>query len=213
MQHLLLFGATGLVGQQVLQLALADSSIDRITAPTRRPLTLHPKLANPIIDFDSLSNSAPWWSADGAISALGTTIRQAGSQAQFRRVDHDYVLAVAQSALTAGTKVFAVISSIGANPHSPQFYLRVKGETERDLAALGFASLTVVRPSLLDGGPRRDKRPGEGFALAISHLLAPVIPRRYRAISTTKVARALLSSAASATPGTHIIESEHIHNV
>ncbi len=210
MHRLLLFGGTGLVGQQVLRLAMADPTIEEIVAPTRRPLATHSKLLNPIIDFDSLPD-ANWWDADAAIRALGTTIRLAGTQQQFRRVDHDYVVAIASLARQRGTPAFALVSSLGANASSRQFYLRVKGETERDIAALEFPSLTIVRPSLLDGGPRPDKRPGEGIALALSHFFEPIIPPRYRAISTVKVARALIASVKAAGAGTQIIESETLH--
>src|SRR5690606_23303687 len=92
MTRLLLAGATGLVGDITLQRALASPRVQHVVAPTRRPLAAHPKLLNPIIDFDALPDAADWWRVDAVACALGTTIRDAGSQDAFRRVDHDYPL-------------------------------------------------------------------------------------------------------------------------
>ncbi len=207
---LLLLGATGLVGRQVLLLALADPGVGRVIAPTRKPLEPAPGLDNPVVDFGRLPADAPWWKPDAVICALGTTMAQAGSEAAFRRVDHDYPLAVAKLALAAGASVFALNSSLGAAAGSRVFYNRVKGEAEDAIIALGYPSLTLVRPSLLDGGPRPDSRPGERIALLFARGLRPLIPPRYRAVATAAVARTLLAAAIAPEPGVHIVESEHI---
>ena len=131
--------APGLVGQQALALALADARVTRVVAPTRRPLPAHERLLNPQVDFEQLPAEAPWWRADAVLCALGTTRRQAGSAEAFRRVDHDYVLAACRLAREAGTPTCVYVSSLGADAAGGGLYLRVKGETERDLAALGFA--------------------------------------------------------------------------
>ena len=210
MKTLLILGSTGLVGRQLLAQALAHAEVARVIAPTRRPLPSHAKLINPIVDFDTLPADAPWWRADAALCALGTTMRQAGSQAAFRRVDHDYVLTAARLTHDAGTPVFVLNSSVGASPAAGSFYLRVKGETERDLGDLGFDSLTLVRPSLLDGGPRPERRLGETLALWLARPLRGLIPARYRAVKTADVAATMLRSALAAEAGTHCIESEAI---
>lgn len=210
MTTLLILGSTGLVGQQLLKQALADPSIAKVIAPTRRTLPPHAKLLNPIITFDDLPNDAPWWQADAALCALGTTMRQAGSQATFRKVDHDYVLAAARLARAAGTPVFVLNSSVGASASSRTLYLRVKGEVERDLAQLGFDSLTLVRPSVLDGGSRPEQRIAEEIGIVLARWFAPLIPARYRAVTTTNVANCMLIAALAAKPGAHIIESEAI---
>ena len=209
MKRLLILGATGLVGQQVLAQALADSSVARVVAPTRRALAPHPKLLNPIVDFKALPQ-ADWWAADAVVCCLGTTLKLAGSPAAFREVDHDHVLAAARLARAAGTPTFALNSSLGAKAGSGNLYLRTKGETEDDLAALGFASLTLVRPSLLDGGPRPDSRPGEAVGLWLFRLARPLIPARYRAVRTEAVARALLQAVQKAPPGRHCVENADI---
>ena len=207
MTTVLILGATGLVGQQLLQQALALPQVARVVAPTRRALAAQAKLDNPLVDFDQLP-AANWWQADMVLCALGTTMKQAGSKAAFFKVDHDYVLAAAKLAQAAGTPVFVLNSSLGAKPDAGSYYLRVKGETERDLAALGFASLTLVRPSLLDGGPRPDSRPGETIAICASKLFGRLLPRRVRPVTTAKVASAMLAAGLRATHGTTVLESE-----
>ena len=173
----LILGATGQVGQALLQLALDSPDISRVVVPSRRPLPSRAKLENPIVDFERLPEDAPWWKAGFALCALGTTLRQAKSKAGFYRVDHDYVLAAATLTHRAGTRTFGLVSSLGAHPSSRVFYLRVKGETERDLSALGFDSLTIARPSLLIGGPRSRARPLEAVGLLIGkHLAARCFP-------------------------------------
>ena len=160
------------------------------------------------MDFERLPPDADWWRADAALCALGTTMKLAGSQAAFRRVDHDYVLEAAGLARRAGTPVFVLNSSLGADADSRNFYLRVKGQAERDARALGFESLTIVRPSLLDAGPRPDFRLGETLGLAAARLLGPLIPRRYRPVAAAAVARVMLDAALRAAPGMRVIESD-----
>ena len=209
MTTILLAGATGLVGQAVLAQSLADPRIRQVVAPTRRALPAHPRLLNPIVDFSALPEDAPWWKADAVICTLGTTIRVAGSKEAFRRVDLDYPLAVATLAQRQGTPTFALTSAMGADPASRIFYSRTKGELERELAALQFSSLTLVRPGLL-GGERATSRPMESFAMKILSAVEPVLPSRYRVVPAEQVAAVLLRSALAATPGIHTIESAAI---
>jgi uncharacterized protein YbjT (DUF2867 family) len=206
---LLLVGSTGLVGQQVLDLALGDGRVTAVVAPVRRPVLAHPKLFAPVVDFERLPEGADWWKVDAVICALGTTLRAAGSQAAFRRVDHDYPLAVARLARHHGTAVYVLNSAMGADPASRFFYNRVKGELERDLAALDFRSLTIARPGLI-GGRRTETRRAEqvlGFALG---LLGPVLPRRLRINPAANIARAMLGAAVTAVPGRHVVGSAEL---
>ena len=189
----------------MLRLAVAHPEVARIIAPVRTDVPPVPRVTAPRVDFEDLPADAPWWQADAMICTLGTTMRLAGSREAFRRVDHDYVLMAATLARRAGTPVFALNSSLGAGVDAASFYLRVKGETEHDLAALGFASLTCVRPSLLDGGPRPDRRPAESAALTLSRWLRPWIPSRYRPVRTEIVAAMLLDAALGAIPGQHVV--------
>ena len=210
MTRLLLVGATGLVGQSVMRQALADPRVSALIAPTRKPLPTRPGLHNPVVDFDQLPVDAEWWKADAVICTLGTTIRVAGSQAAFRKVDHDYPLAVARMALQHGAKTFVLTSASGANPDSRIFYSRTKGELERDLATLGYASLTFVRPGLL-GGERTQRRPAEQLGMQVLGVIGPLLPRRYRMVPAESVATALLHRALERAPGVHAIESEALH--
>jgi uncharacterized protein YbjT (DUF2867 family) len=206
---LLLVGATGLVGREVLRLALSDARVSQVVAPVRKPLPVHPKLDAPLVDFDRLPPDAPWWRMDAVICTLGTTMKAAGTRQLFRRVDHDYPLAVARLALAAGTPAYALNSAAGANAGSRIFYNRVKGELERDLEALGFRSLTHVRPGLI-GGERDEARAGEGAALRLLRVLGPVLPRRWRINPAPRIAAALLEAALAAAPGVHIVASEQL---
>lgn len=210
MSRLLLCGATGLVGREVLRMALDDDAVAQVIAPTRRALPRHTKLLNPIVDFERLPEAAAWWQADAVICTLGTTIRAAGSQAAFRRVDFDYVLEFARRAHSGGATAFALTSSLGANATSRNFYLRTKGEVEQALQRLGFPSLTVVRPSLI-GGERAQRRVVEHVSMRAMQLLAPVLPRRYRLVPASRIARALLRSVLEAKPGCAVIASEQLH--
>jgi len=210
MKTVLIFGATGQVGQALLQLALQHPEISHVVVPTRRPLTPNAKLDNPLVDFEALPESAVWWKADLALCALGTTLRQAKSKVGFYRVDHDYVLNAAELAQRAGTSTFGFVSSLGADASSRLFYLKVKGETEQALSALGFTSVVVVRPSLLIGGPRSSARFMEAFGLFLGKHLASLLPRRYQAVTTLQVAKALLETGLRAPAGLHVIESEQL---
>jgi len=206
---LLLVGATGLVGRAVLQLALDEPAVSAVVAPGRRALPAHPKLEAPLIDWEALPEDAGWWRADAAICTLGTTLRAAGSQAAFRRVDHDYPLAAARLARRHGARAYALNSALGADPASRFFYNRVKGELEQALRGLDYPSLTLVRPGLI-GGRREDFRAGERAASWALRLAGPLLPRRWRINPAPRIARALLDAALRAEPGLHIVESERL---
>lgn len=209
MTRILLAGATGLVGEAALQRALASARVEQVVAPTRRPLPPHPKLVNPVVDFDALPADADWWRVDAVACALGTTIRDAGSQEAFRRVDHDYPLAIARHAHAHGAMAFALVSAMGADARSRIFYSRTKGEVEEALAGIGFTSLTLLRPGLL-GGERRQHRGGERLALRVMGALDGVLPARYRVVPASRVADALLGTALEASPGNRVIRSEEL---
>lgn len=210
LKTLLILGATGKVGLQLLAQALAHPAVGRVVAPTRRALSPQARLDNPVVDYRSLP-AAPWWRADACLCALGTTMKQAGSKAAFTEVDHDHVLAAARLARQAGTPCFVLVSSLGAKAGSGNFYLQVKGQTEDDLAALGFESLTLLRPSLLDAGPRGDGRTGESIGLWLAKALAPVLPARLRVVRADSVARHMLEAGLAAAPRRQVLESQDLH--
>lgn len=197
-------GATGLVGSAVLALALADERVTRVVAPTRKPLPPHPKLNAPIVNFEALPPSADWWAADAGICALGTTRAQAGSADAFRRIDHGYPLAFAGRLRDHGATRFALVSAAAANHRSMFLYFRVKGELERDLAALGFTSLTLLRPGLIDG-ERAPPRPAERRAVRLLGALNAVVPPLIRINPAIAIARAALDAALAGAPGKSVI--------
>ena len=211
MSRLLIAGATGLVGRRALDLALKDVRIMHVVAPTRRPLPPHAKLENPIVDFDALPTGADWWRVDAVLCALGTTIRDAGSQAAFRRVDVDYVVAVATCARDAGARSFALNSSLGADPAAGNFYLRCKGGAEAAVKGLGYPSLTVVRPSVI-GGERERRRPMEHFSMRMLRTFAPLVPKRYRVVEAGAIAAVMIDAALAAEPGCRTIESDALQS-
>ena len=209
MKKLLLAGASGMVGREVLRQALADRRIGEVVAPSRRPLAAAAGLFNPVVDFDALPADAAWWKVDAVICTLGTTIRDAGSQAMFRKVDFDYPHAVARHALAHGASTFVLTSASGASAESRIFYSRTKGELERSLSALGYESLCLVRPGLL-GGERDRRRPLEHASMKLLGAIGPLMPRRYRIVPAERVAATLLQMALEPEPGVRIVESEEI---
>jgi len=203
----MLVGATGLVGGQVLQQLLDDDRCDAVVAPTRRPLGLSaPALFNPVVDFEQLPLDAGWWAVDAVICALGSTIRQAGSREVFARIDHDYPLQVATQAKADGAHAFVLNSAMGADPGSRIFYNQVKGRLEQDLRGLGYPSLTLVRPGLI-GGDRSERRTGEHLASLVLGALGPVLPRAWRINPAERIAAAMVDAALEPRPGVQIVGS------
>jgi uncharacterized protein YbjT (DUF2867 family) len=208
----LVLGATGLVGSACVDALLADAGYERVRVLTRRPYPRsHPKLEAHVVDFDRLGESPELFRARDVYCCLGTTIRAAGSQEAFRRVDLDYVVTAARTAAEAGAEQLLVVSALGADPGSRIFYNRVKGEMERAVRALPFRAVWVLRPSLLLG-ERAEPRRGERIAEAISRPLRPLMLgplRRWRPIDARSVALAMLRLAGSAGAG-GVVESEEI---
>jgi uncharacterized protein YbjT (DUF2867 family) len=201
-RHAVLAGATGLVGRALLARLLQDTATGRVYALARRPLPPHAKLTACPADFNDLDRAlatVPGEAAPDVYCALGTTLKAAGSQAAFRRVDHDHVLALGQWAVRAGARRLLVVSAVGADAHAASFYSRVKGDTEAALRALPLRSLVIARPSLL-AGKRDEWRTGERLALAFTRPLRPLIPAALRPIGADDVAAALWQAAQQAEP-------------
>jgi uncharacterized protein YbjT (DUF2867 family) len=201
----LLAGGSGMVGSHLLSLLLQASDYLRVYALSRRPLPLdHPRLANRVLNFGvSLQSQLKGLQCQDAFCCLGTTIREAGSQQEFRAVDHDLVLEFARAALSAGVERFVLVSAVGADASSRNFYLRVKGETERALMSMNIRSLDIMAPSLLLGS-RRDLRPLELVARSAMWMVNPLLlgkATRYRGIAAETVAAAMVAAARSGRRG------------
>lgn len=207
MKRALLAGATGLVGGYLLNRLLECSDYQSVTALTRRSLEReHPRLDELRVEFDRLDDVFGERQFDDAFCCLGTTIRSAGSQRAFERVDFDFVAGLAEAAARHGSGQFMLVSAMGADPDSGVFYNRVKGRAENAVLAAGFSTVHIFRPSLLLG-PRREFRPMETLMTPAARLLAPLMPgklRRYRPVHADTVAEAMIKAAQSEQSGEHL---------
>lgn len=211
-----LLGASGLVGGYCLRALLESDNWDRVVVLARRELALpaQGKLALKVADIGKLS-AADFAGANDVFCATGTTIRKAGSQEEFRRIDYEMPLAAARAALDAGAQQFVLVSSVGADAESKNFYLRTKGELERDLMELKFQAIHILRPGLLLGH-REEFRPGERVATRIAPLLNLTLYgpfKRYRSIAAEKVGRAMAGAAKQAGVGTSVYEYDDIKRI
>jgi uncharacterized protein YbjT (DUF2867 family) len=208
----LLVGMSGLVGGRLLNRLLAHPDYDRVTVWVRRPVSLQiHKFSQLVVDFERLSDYAAQFDAQDVYVALGSTIKKAGSQEAFRRIDFDYPLALARIARERGARRFLLVSALGADAHSRVFYNRVKGEVEQAVASVGIAQTWFFRPSILTG-PRAEDRPGERVGIAVGKAIAPFLVgglRKYRPIAADAVAAAMVYAAThELAPG--VVESDQI---
>jgi uncharacterized protein YbjT (DUF2867 family) len=205
-------GASGLVGGECLRRVLQTADYDRVIALVRTPLEVdNPKLQQIIVNFAELPQLPAYAGAD-VFCALGTTMRQAGSREAFRAVDFGASFAFAKAAAQGGARQFLLVSSIGANPQSHTFYLKVKGEQEEALKSLPFQSLHIFRPSFLVG-ERAETRPGERVGAVVAKALEFAFVgkmKKYSAIEVTDLATAMVATARRAEPGVHTYEFEQI---
>lgn len=193
----IIIGATGLIGSKVLESLLDSSAYKQIIAITRKPITAHKKLTNLVIDFNNLSQALKGIKVDEAFCCLGTTIKQAGTKAAFHKVDYTYNFEFAYTLKQNGCQHFLLISALGASPKSLSFYSRVKGLLEKEITALDFSRLSIIRPSLLLG-ERQEKRIFEQTAAVVFPILSPFLRGGLRAIQAIEgqdVAQAMFNIA------------------
>ena len=210
-KNALVLGGTGLVGGHCLRLLLAEPGYDSVTALLRRPIPEAPRLVQRIVDFDRLEKLEPFPVAD-VFCALGTTIRQAGTKEEFRKVDFQYPVKVAKWSLAAGAAQFVLVSSTGADPRARNFYLRTKGESEEAISALPFDAVHIFRPSLLVG-VRSERRRGETLAAGVARGLEFLLVgrlRRFRSISAATVAEAMVASVKTGARGKQVYHFDEI---
>ena len=220
----LLAGATGLVGRELLGLLLADPRYSAVHCVGRRaPAVAHAKLVNHVIDFSNVAQLAALPHCDDIYIALGTTIKVAGSQAAFKAIDHDAVIALAHAQLriAAAQSVnnnqrIGVVSAMGADAISSVFYNRTKGQMEAAISALGYASVGIARPSLLSGDRaalHQAARVGEQLGLLLMNATRFFIPADYKAIAATDVAKALHRLVTASHSGTRIALSSQLREM
>lgn len=212
----LLVGATGLIGTHCLDLLLDDDEYHTVTTLGRRPLgRTHPKLTHHVVDFDALEDHEEVIAGQDVFCCLGTTMKNAGSEAAFRKVDFEYPLAVGHHALANGAEQYLLISSLGASPDARVFYSRVKGQIEQAIVALGYEGTYIFRPSLLLGD-RKESRLGEQISELALRVLKPLLIgglRKYRGIEARAVAGAMIDLAKQQPGGHQIYESDAIQAV
>lgn len=211
-KHYLIAGATGLVGKQLLQLLLNDPDTGKVTSLVRNKTEVeHPKLAEKVIDWDSLTERDIPISVDATFCCLGTTMRKAGGKAAFKLVDFDYVLKLAVFSQRAKTPQLHVISALGANPKAIVYYNRVKGNMQLELQKLSdIKSIYVYQPSMLLG-EREEFRLGEQLGKIAMRFVKFMTPKRSQAIYDVQVASSMLRHAKQPKKGFHIISNLEMH--
>jgi uncharacterized protein YbjT (DUF2867 family) len=212
----LIAGASGLVGKELLARLLSDPSCVQVHSLVRKPSGLkHAKLREHVVDFANLTASSLDLPATNEVFiCLGTTIKVAGSKEAFRAVDFDAVVGVAGIGIARGATKLGVISAMGASSSSGVFYSRVKGEMEEAIAKLGYASVSIARPSFLAGNREvlaQAARPGEKIALSMMAVFKPMIPANYRSVQASDVAASLLRQVRLGMSGSAVLLSGQLH--
>jgi uncharacterized protein YbjT (DUF2867 family) len=212
----IVFGATGLVGKALVE-ELCNSDIYFMIKVFSRHSTGFAgaeKIKEVIIDFDKLNDYSEIISGDDLFLCLGTTIKKAGSVSRMEEIDRDLPVKIATIASLNSVEKLAVISSLGANPGSKNYYLRIKGEMEKGLMNLNFRTILILRPSMLLG-ERTEKRTGEEIGKVIMKILGVFLIGRlskYKGIEAKKVAIAMMKAINDKT-GTDILESDALEKI
>ena len=197
MKTAIIIGATGLVGNLITQKLLEDNRYKKVKVFVRRSLNINnPKLEEHIVDFDNIALWKNNLSGDEFYSALGTTLKKAGSKDAQYKIDFTYQYEAANAASENGVKNYLLVSSLGANSKSSNFYLRMKGSLDEKVRLLSFDRIRIFRPSILVGD-RSEKRFGESLGIKIAGTLTKIIPalKKYRPIKASQVAEAMIKSA------------------
>lgn len=209
-------GSSGLVGNELLHRLCASDAYSSIKLLVRRPSGFrHARVSEHIVDFDHLDEYEAQIAGDVLFCCLGTTKKKTPDKRAYYHIDHDYPLHLAEIAARNGFSQYHLISSIGADPRARTFYLRVKGETERDIAKLPLPALHIYRPSFLEGN-REERRPLERFSLALLKVVQPLMAgglKKYRSIHGGTVAEAMLRASLQGQHGRHCYESDRIQQL
>ncbi len=215
-RNALIAGATGLVGNSILQQLLADDQYEKVVIIARKPMEIkHPKLIHQLIDFDSIESIKLDFSVDDVFCALGTTIKTAGSQDAFFKVDYTYVVNLGKWCALNSVKRFLIVSAMGANAESGIFYNRVKGEMEAAVSQLNIPQKQIFQPSLLMGN-RTEKRSGEKIAQAVMGGLGFLFTGsllKYKGIHADVVAKAMIKAAKSEAIGFTVYNSGELQGM
>lgn len=220
----ILIGSSGLVGNEVLRILLAEAggsissykNFRKVKIFVRKPLPFeHPNLEQYVVNFDAIENYRELIKGDVLFCCLGTTIKMAGSKDAFKKVDYKYPLEFAKIAKQNGVEKLLLISSMGADETSTNFYLKVKGDIERALEKLEFKSLIILRPSMLLGD-RKEFRFGESVGKVFMKLFSFAFIgslKKYKALESTIVAKAMLKLSKSEFTGINVCESDKLRDI
>src|SRR3989337_271360 len=211
MKTALIAGATGLIGGQLLELLVTSDQYNKVVAITRKALPAHLKIVQVQMELDKIPELHEAFKAEDVFCCLGTTIARAGSKEKFRQVDLEYPFMLAKNSLALGAKQYLIVTALGAAKDSSIFYNRVKGEVEEAISSVGFQTVHIFRPSLLVG-PRSEARTGEEAAKVFYKIFGFLIPKKYKAIESNKVAMAMLHFASKNQKGKFIHESVDLQN-
>ena len=213
MKTALIIGSSGLVGKQLISLLLESKDYDKVIAFNKREMGLnHLKLTQHLIDFENISSYKNLIIGDDFFCTIGTTIKKAGSKKAFRKVDFSYPKQFAEIAKTNNIKHFLIVSSLGADANSSNFYLKTKGEIEQFLININFESVSIFRPSILKGN-RAEFRLGEKIGLTIMNLFSFLFIgklKKYKPIESETVAKGMFTAAQKNKLGVSIYESDGI---
>ena len=216
MKTALIIGGTGLIGSELLNLLLDSNDYLKVITFVKRDTGIkHPKLTQHIIDFDKPETYKDLVVGDDFFCTIGTTIKKAGSKKAFRKVDFGYPKQFAAFALQNKVKNYFIISSLGANAKSGNFYLKTKGEIQDFLKDCNFESVAVLQPSLLLGNRtefRLGEKVGAFFMKTLSFLFVGNL-KKYKPIESETVAKALLKIAQTNNIGFKIYESDAIQEI
>src|SRR3954447_19833208 len=214
-QVAVVLGTTGMIGNLLTQRLLKDPGFSRVRVLVRRPFSFeHPRLEVQLVDFDDPNDiQSKLGTGDCIFSCIGTTQKAVGhDEALYWKIDHDIPVQTATLGRAADFHTFLLVSSVGANVKTTNFYLQLKGIVEKDILAVNYRSTHIFRPSLLLG-KRGEKRFGEGIFQGIMKPLAPAMVgslQRYRPIDAEDIAKAMVVAANLREPGTHIYEYKKI---
>ncbi len=211
MKTAIVIGSSGLIGSELVKQLQNNANYSKIILLNRKASGIaHQKIEERIINFDAPDLKGI--SGDDIFCAIGTTIRKAGSKAAQYKIDCEYPSTLAALLKPQGVKQFVLVSSIGADENTSNFYLRTKGQLEKNIANLGFQTTLIFRPSILLG-KRKEFRLGEKIAIVLMQALSPLMLgsfKKYRGVQAAKVASNMLELANAGKTGLHIIESDKI---
>lgn len=194
--HATIIGSTGLIGTHLLNLLINNPDYSTVRILIRRPVEFsHPKLEKKLVDFNDMESFRLVLEGTEVIfCCIGTTMKKMkGDKEAYRKIDYDIAVHAAQLGKACGCEKFVLVSAVGADSSSRNFYLKLKGETEEGVQASGIESVYILRPSLLIGN-RKEFRAGEKLATWLMPLFAFLLPARYRPVKASDVAKAMVNA-------------------